>query len=175
MNNELRSQLTHLVQDNNGTHWYVPELFAAHTVSALPSEITVVSAPPQEKENYNCFLYALGLHTNKEILDNCNGFIYSAFIQTLITEHQLEQITNPTTGCIILYSEQDTDNPYTTHAGIMKHEQTVISKWSWGPLLEHAIYDVPDTYGSHIRFFNPISPSEAAELYRTYKTSNIPE
>ncbi len=35
----------------------------------------------------------------------------------------------------------------------MQDKNTVLSKWSWGPLLRHRVFDVPDHYGDTIEFY----------------------
>jgi|ETNmetMinimDraft_33_1059910.scaffolds.fasta_scaffold07962_1 hypothetical protein len=62
-----RKKLDDIILMDGGNNWWKPRLFEERTMSLLPKELEVLSIPPTEAENYNCFIYALGLPT--EIAD----------------------------------------------------------------------------------------------------------
>jgi hypothetical protein len=102
----IRKKLSELVSDANADNWWRPELFEQHTLSQIPSTLEIVTPPPTEEQNYNCFVYVLGLQHDERFLGN-KGWIFTR----------------------------------------------KLSKWSWGPLLRHKIFDVPNHYGSTVEFY----------------------
>lgn len=69
----------------------------------------------------------------------------------MIEEHLLKKLGAPTEGGIIVYRTQ---NGSISHVGLIENEITVVSKWSWGPLLRHDIFAVPDSYGDTVEFYS---------------------
>ena len=55
-----RKQLDEIILKNNVKDWWIPELFVQNTKPMLPAELEILADPPEEKENHNCFAYALG-------------------------------------------------------------------------------------------------------------------
>ncbi len=166
-----RKKLDEIIMKNNTNDWWRPDLFLKHTKHLLPAELEIVANPPPEDRNYNCFLFALGLHTHEEILKETNGFIYDSFIQHLLSVGHLEKTGSPTMGDFIVY--QDTINyPNSlTHTGIFQGDN-VLSKWARGPLVRHAIWDVPAEYGDSIFYIKSIDTQQALHLYHLYKACN---
>ena len=50
-----------------------------NTLSILPKKIRILKNPPKQENNYNCFIYVLGLDNDKAIKKSCGGFIYDTF------------------------------------------------------------------------------------------------
>lgn len=172
MNLKLRKQLNKIVSPENEKNWYIPELFAKNTLPKLPSELKIIESPLGYNNNYNCFLYILNLHKNIEILKESGGFIYSAFIKKLIDLGELKKVLKPAKGTIVLYeNEKEFPNEF-THGGIMQDNQKVISKWSWGPIFIHDLFDVPLFYGDSVSFYEAIPKEKALKLYTKYKAHN---
>ena len=73
----------------------------------------------------------------------------------MISEDILEYRNIPKAGDMVLYRAHDGT---ISHVGLMENKKNVISKWSWGPLLKHKIFDVPDHYGNEVEFY--IIPEE---------------
>lgn len=151
---ELRQKLGKLVSLENKENWWRPELFDANTRTHIPSELEIVSPPPPEDENYNCFVYALGLQDKPELLGN-NGWEFTRNLgpvfDEMITNHMLQPSEAPSQGNLIVYRAQDKT---ISHVGVMENDQAVLSKWSWGPLIRHKIFDVPDHYGDIVEFYD---------------------
>jgi len=51
------------------------------------------------------------------------------------------------------------------HAGLAQTNLRVISKWGIGHLYEHELWDVPESYGTSIRFFKQLPCEEALDLF----------
>jgi hypothetical protein len=169
MNEKLREQLDGIVSQQNERNWYDPELFKAVILPLLPKELEIIEYPPQHIYNYNYFLFILGLYTNSQVLKETGGFIYSSFIEKLIENNELELSNNPVEGDIVLYSNVEIKEVVYTHAGFLEESDKVISKWSWGQLLKHGIYDVPNIYGDKFSYYRSISKERALKLYQRYK------
>jgi hypothetical protein len=167
----LRTQLDQLIRKNKGNNWWKPKLFNNTTAHLLPQRLQIILPPPIEKQNYNCFIYALGLPHDKSILKNCKGFIYDTFFQKLIDAKELQIIKKASDGDYVVYRDSKKYPDMLTHIGIMKGSK-VISKWAWGPLLKHDIFDVPKSYGDDIFFVRSVSLVTAKRLYWRYKQFN---
>ena len=169
---DLRKNLDKIIHSNGGNNWWKPELFETNTLKLLPKELRVLSAPPLAVENYNCFIYALGLHTDKEIVSDSKGFIYSNFFQKLIDENIAVYTEKPKDGDYVLYRNSDHTLREIAHIGVIEGEN-IVSKWSWGPLLKHRALDVPESYGDDITYIERIDKDDAKELYWKYKEFNL--
>lgn len=149
----IRKKLGELVSDENADNWWRPELFEQHIRSQIPSTLKIVTPPPVEERNYNCFVYVLGLETDQRFLGNA-GWEFTKKLDELfdemIAQSILERIENGNSNNLIVYRA---DSGKISHVGLMEDESTVISKWSWGPLLRHKIFDVPDHYGDTVEFY----------------------
>lgn len=150
---EIRNKLSEIVSPKNESLW-TPELFEKNVRNILPKEIEVIEPPPIEKDQYNCFIFALGLEKDIRFIGkhdgNDNPFYQLSFFPKLIRDGYLKMATIPITGDLILY---ENDKGVVTHAGRMELSDAVISKWSWGPLIKHHIRCVPKHYGDKISFY----------------------
>jgi len=149
----IRKKLGELVSDENADNWWQPKLFEKHTRSQIPSELEVITPPPAEEQNYNCFVYVLGLQGDERFLGNI-GWDFTRNLDVLFDEmigqNLLEPTEKPESKSLVVYRA---NNEKISHVGIMEDENIVISKWSWGPLLRHNIFDVPDHYGDTVEFY----------------------
>lgn len=150
---ELRTKLDTIVSEENAENWWRPELFKKNTLPILPSELEIIEGVPSEEQNYNCFVYTLGLHYHPEIIGN-KGWEFTRNLgpvfDEMITKGLLQKIDKPSQNAVIVYRTQ---NGGISHVGLMESEDTVISKWSWGPLLKHHIFAVPADYGDTLEFY----------------------
>lgn len=122
-----------------------------------------------ETWKYCCFEHAFDLiNPYREDIRNWNGkciSVDSAFTGYLIQNHLLKQ-DGPKSGCIVVYYS-GTDK--IKHAGKVIEEDFVESKWGWqGHLWKHRIYEIPESYGSKIRFFSNITAGESSGVFTTY-------
>jgi hypothetical protein len=65
-------------------------------------------------------------------------------------------------GDIVFYFS---DDGRFKHAARMLGNGRVVSKWGIGHLYEHEIFEVPESYGSTVRFFRGLSYEEAFEYF----------
>jgi len=152
-NIELRKKLGKLVSSENEENWWRIKLFEKNTRTLIPSELEIITSPPEEEKNYNCFVYVLGLQNDRRFLGNAGwdftrnlGLVFDEMIGKNILKYTDVQKN----GVMILYRA---DDGTISHVGLMENEEVVISKWSWGPLIKHAVFDVPDHYGNKVEFY----------------------
>lgn len=149
---EIRNKLSEIVSPKN-EGWWVPELFEKNVRKILPKEIEVVEPPPTEKEQYNCFIFALGFEKDIRFIgkhdSNDSPFYQLSFFPKLIQSNYLQTVTSPAIGDIILY---ENGKGVVAHAGIIESPDIIISKWSWGPTVRHHIWCVPKHYGDKVSY-----------------------
>ncbi len=169
----MRKLLDKIIHTDGGNNWWKPELFKKNTLEILPKELQVLENPPDEERNYNCFLHVLGFADDIEFVKNCGGFIYDTFFQRLIDEKELGYTNNPQKGDYILYRDIKNYPNMITHIGIVDDKEHIVSKWAWGPLFKHKVFDVPESYGNDISYIKTISKQKAYKLYKKYKEFNV--
>lgn len=151
---DLRTKLDAIVSEENAENWWKPELFEKNTLPILPPELTIIESVPSEEQNYNCFVYVLGLNHNPEIIGD-KGWEFTRNLgpvfDEMIAKGLLHKVNTPSQGTVIVYRAKTGS---ISHVGLMKDENTVTSKWSWGPLLKHHIFAVPADYGDIVEFYN---------------------
>lgn len=168
----MRKLLDEIIHSDGGNNWWKPDLFIENTLERLPKELEILKAPVGQDTNYNCFIYALGLSDDTALIKDCGGFIYDTFFQKLLDEGVLEYTDNPQKGDYILYRDLKNYPDMITHVGIVDDGDLIISKWAWGPLFRHKIFDVPESYGNDISYVKVITKERALELYEKYKNFN---
>jgi len=168
-----REYLDKVLRENAKQNWWQPDLFSKHVRHLLSGSLEILLDPPIANENYNCFMYALGLHSNQNIREESKGFIYDTFFSKLLDANELEIINNPLKGDYVLYKDEKNHPDILTHIGVISGN-SVISKWSWGPLIKHDLLDVPQSYGEDIFYVRSISQEESERLYAQYKKFNVP-
>ena len=166
-----RAALDTLIMKNDTSDWWQPDLFVQNTKHILPPELEILADPPPEDQNYNCFLYAFGLHTNTAILRETNGFMYDIFVKHLLSKGELVTTDAPVEGDYVVYQDLVNYPDALTHIGMLRGDK-VVSKWAWGPLVQHAVWDVPAEYGDDVFYIQAVQPSQAATLYQQYKEHN---
>jgi len=171
MDRQQREELDILISQNKTQDWWTPELFEERVRPHFPPALTVI-APPPKNENYNCFIYTLGLSENSGVLRDSGGFIYSAFIQKLLNNGLLKRIETPEAGDYVFYQDLPNYPNEITHAGIIQDDGSAISKWTWGPLIKHQIIDVPASYGDTIWHASKIGSEKVEKIYWELKAFN---
>ena len=165
-----RKKLTEIIEIEHGINWWKPELFEQKVLPLLPRELKIVSPPPTHSDNYNCFVFIFGLKNDSEFLSG-NNPIQGEFVQdTLINREVLTVVKLPSKNDWVFYKDK---SGKITHAGIMESEDEVISKWMWGPIIIHKLFDVPSSFGNEILFFKPIATSKIKKIYNAYKKSGV--
>lgn len=164
-------QLDDIIMKNDTNDWWQPALFMRNTKHLLPSALEILADPPPEDQNYNCFLYVLGLHANEEVLKETKGFIYDSFIKHLLAAGDLVKTKTPKDGDYIVYQDLTNYPDALTHVGVLQGDK-VVSKWAWGPLVKHDVWDVPAEYGDTIFYIQAINQETALQLYHQHKSFN---
>jgi hypothetical protein len=168
--NNIRKELTDLVETDNGDSWWRPEIFEKKILPKLPASLELLCLPPEYSKNYNCFVFMFGLENDPYFLGG-NNPIQQEFVRHLIDKNLLIVSEIPVSGDFILYKNEKTGE--ITHGGILKSKDSVISKWSWGPTIRHSLSDVPDSYGDALLFFKAVTADVTKKEYQKYKDSGV--
>lgn len=165
---DLRRQLDAITQSPPEQH---PDLIAAlrprysHTI-----ELADVLAPSGTAiSKFTCFMYAFDLVTSVIVGKiasesvTCPG---SNFVAYLADQHLTELPQSDTSdGDVVIYS----NSGGIEHAGTLTARRRIVSKWGdLGHLWEHAIEEVPSSYGDEIRFYRAPGPGVAEEAFEAY-------
>jgi len=59
-----------------------------------------------------------------------------------------------------------------THAGLWVGNQRVVSKWGIGHLYEHGLFELPESYGTNVRFFKRLPYDKAYDLFKRFAQEN---
>ncbi len=149
----LRILLDGIVSEENAENWWRPELFEKNTRHQLPNSLVILERPPEEEKNYNCFVFAFELQDHTPLLGN-KAWEYTknldVVVEAQIQDKTLERLSTPVSGALVIYR---TDSGVISHVGRITDNGKIISKWSWGPLIEHALYDVPASYGDTVEYY----------------------
>lgn len=162
-----RKQLDEIILKNDVKDWWIPELFVQNTKPMLPAELEILADPPEENKNHNCFAFALGFADKLELTKQTNGFDDLYFIK-LLENNELDKTTTPTNSDYVIYQDLSGYPDRLTHIGVLDGDK-VISKWAWGPLVRHSLWDVPASYGNNVFYVKAISFERSLELYNKYK------
>ena len=58
------------------------------------------------------------------------------------------------------------------HVGLWQPNGRVLSKWGVGHLYDHALFEVPESYGTAVRFYDALSYEAAYELFVQFAQEN---
>ena len=125
--------------------------------------IQVLSSANDDLE-YNCVAYALGLAKHKEykgLIGQCTEeelHPNTEFVESLIDNGEMIEQLAWQAGLLGVYYQEGVIK----HIGLFVSDSRLRSKWSGGPLLEHAALEVPQDYGGCVRAFS--APSQDAVL-----------
>ena len=119
-----------------------------HSIEVLTS--------PNDNLRYNCVMFALGIETDPKYMamaKHCPDDVHAdtKFLQFLVDRGYLVESAHKN-GVLIAYL----DSGQFRHIGIVTDGNRVRSKWGIGHLYEHVLFEIPVSYGSTLRFFEPI-------------------
>jgi len=149
---KIRTLLGKFVSPINARNWWVPALFECYTRNMLPNVIDIILPPPNIQYNYNCFVYAVGKQFDPFYIGNTGKEFSNTIgdrIDFMIDNSNILK-KSPDKNNIVIYRS---DDGCISHVGRLISSSLVISKWSWGPLVKHRLWDVPDHYGNKIEFY----------------------
>lgn len=152
MNKEFRQKLQEMTQELDVSKH--PALLIGLSKTYPNSILILPSAHPIDR--YTCLVHAFDFTEKKEYLEiaTCGSgriFASPAFALWLLQHNFLDELTQneDSKGAIILYM----DGKNIRHAGLVTRVDRVISKWGIGHLYEHEVFEVPESYGTEVRFF----------------------
>lgn len=169
MNKQLRFKLTKIIEGEGDKNWWNPKEFEEVVRSQIPQQLNIVSVPPSPSGNYNCFVYAFGLENDPEFLGG-NNPTQKEFIRYLLNRNILKISEKSSKGDLIFYEDAEET---ITHGGIMQDDKTILSKWMWGALFMHDVWDVPSSFGDKVFYCKPLSPQTTKDNYIIYRNSGV--
>jgi len=167
-----RKKLDEIILKNDVKDWWIPELFIKNTKPIFPAELEILADPPEEGKNHNCFAHALGFADKLELVAETRGFDDLYFIM-LLENDELEKTDSPVDGDYVIYQDIENYPDRLTHIGVVTGDK-IVSKWAWGPLVQHKLWDVPASYGENVFYVQAISFERSLELYDKYKNQIEP-
>ena len=92
-----------------------------------------------------------------------NVYSGAEFAQWLIDRGYLAEVlqANAAQGDFVTYF----NGSHFKHIGILLDGQRVVSKWGEGHLYEHALWEVPESYGTGVQFFRSLAYEDAIEYF----------
>ena len=165
-----REKLDEIILKNDVKDWWIPELFVQNTKPIFPPELEIINDPPEESKNHNCFAYALGFADKLELTKETNGFDDLYFIK-LLENNELEKTDSPVDGDYVIYQDLVGYPDRLSHIGVLEGDK-IVSKWAWGPLIKHDVWDVPKEYGGTVFYLKAIPEERTVKLYERYKSFN---
>jgi hypothetical protein len=147
-----------------------PELLAG-IAREIPNTIKLV-ASPYSISRYTCLVHVFDFAEKSEYVEIARrgfnvGYASPDFAHWLMDNGFLTEIKpqNVRNGDLVFYFNVD---GRFKHAGIMVSKDRVLSKWGMGHLFEHALDEVPESYGAETRFFKNLKYEEGFEHFKTY-------
>jgi hypothetical protein len=123
--------------------------------------IAILLEGRERMARFNCFAYALGLWDHADYIrlvdaKNDSTVINSCTISEMLSEGALVEIDSnyAKANDMVVYF----DDGRVTHAAVVGDKGAVRSKWGANEVHEHAVWDVPTSYGDVVRYFRRPAP-----------------
>ncbi len=119
---------------------------------------------------YTCLVHALDF-TGKPEYVNIAGRLFGPnvyagkdFAHWLLDSGALTSVSeaDASDGDLGFYFD---NNSRFKHVGLLRAEGRVESKWGNQGLYEHAMFEIPESYGDHVRFFRRLAYEEAIQQF----------
>lgn len=179
MNNPvLRKELQEIIKKSENSNLFETTIKLHDQITAIqslsekyPHSILLVNEARMDEPatyKYTCYMYAFDLRDVPGLKQMTGGSndIYpgSVFVSYLIDEF-LEEIG--------LNDAKDKDYVVYLSEGKIKHagkvyRGKVISKWGYGHLWEHALFEVPSKYGNEVRFFKQLPENKCMDAFKRW-------
>jgi hypothetical protein len=132
-----------------------------NTISVLKSEHPL--------ERYTCAMYAFDFAEKREYVQiaECGRFAGRDFLHWLLNMGLLEEVSEKDAcqgDLVIYFSEAGRFE----HIGAKPETDRVVSKWGTGHLYEHGLFEVPESYGTTVRFFKRLTFEAAYGYFREF-------
>lgn len=135
--------------------------------ATYPNSIRVLPSP-YPVNRYTCLMHVLEFSEKPNYIaiatyPGINVFAGAEFAHWLLDKGYLTEVSEPvaSAGDLVMYF----NGCAFKHVGILQGNARVVSKWGEGHLYEHALWEVPESYGDSVRFFRPLSYEDAYEYF----------
>ena len=134
--------------------------------------VSVNSEPPLLR--YTCLVHALDFTERRDyVMVAMSGSVFAgaAFAHWLLAQNAMHELcqADAVAGSLVWYFKVD---GHFAHVGILLEGGRVRSKWGTLGLFEHGLYEVPSTYGDHVRYFAPLLYDDAIHLFYDFAAEN---
>jgi hypothetical protein len=101
----------------------------------------------------------------------------SQFYTWAIKNHHLKIISNQNApvGSLVNYCKTEFPYPGWKHVAILIAADRVESKWGKGILCRHSLWEVPNSYGAAVDFFEPLDHDFAQRIFEQYVHEEWPQ
>jgi hypothetical protein len=138
--------------------------------AAYPNSIRVLpSTYPINR--YTCLMHVLDFTEKPNYIaiatyPGINVFAGPEFAHWLVDKGYLTEVSEAqaAAGDLVMYFNEGNFK----HIGILQEDARVVSKWGEGHLYEHALWEVPESYGESVRFFRPLAYDDAYEYFTQF-------
>lgn len=122
---------------------------------------------------YTCLVYAMGFNgdaTYSAAMKKASPrepFAGKDFFDWLVTNKHLIQIEDgsQSMGDFIVYLNPRNEFK---HIGVLSDKQRVKSKWGQLGLYDHEVFEVPASYGDHVKYFESIKYDVAITIFKQF-------
>ena len=167
----LRQRLQEMTENEDiGQHEALLQNIAANH----PHSIRIAQSP-HPINRYTCLMHAFDFTEKSEyiaIADYRLGRVYAgaAFAHWLIENDELEEIPSQEAqaGDLVMYFR---DGAF-KHVGLLQPNARVLSKWGIGHLYDHEILEVPESYGTDLRYYRGLSHDDAFDVFTQFAEAN---
>lgn len=113
---------------------------------------------------FNCHTYTFGLRGSQEVLRFVTPTIFpnAAYVVSLI-DNLLTETEDPVPGDFAVYFNRGA----VAHSGIWSRGR-LRSKWGTGHVWEHALHEVPFSYGCEVRSFRAVTADRSIAAFVTF-------
>ena len=126
---------------------------------------------------FTCFAYALRIERLPQYNELVNRFAHGALASSRFIVGMIERghiRAAPTTalsaGRVVIYYNGER----LTHAARIVSDDVLASKWSGNEVYQHALWEVPSSYGDHYQVVEVPPPDQTATLLAAWVEENPP-
>jgi hypothetical protein len=163
--NSLRHELEDMTHVEDVTRY--PALLQSVN-AAHPNTVKLLDSP-HPIHRYTCLVYAFNFAEQPEYVAIATQglavvFAGRQFAHWMIDHGHLSEVTaeDASTGDMVFYFD---GQGQFQHAGIVNGGNRILSKWGTGHLYEHELLDVPESYGTQVRFFRSLPFEDAIQRF----------
>ena len=136
-----------------------------HTIEVLPSATAI--------DQYTCGMHAFHLVDDEEYRElarlHPEGYASTDFVRYLICHGVLVQLDTARPDCLVVYFNQGDIK----HIGRTVSREVIVSKWVTGHLYRHALFELPSSYGTEVKFYADIDRGTAIDWLKKFIQSKL--